>query len=246
MSVIGNGVDLSRFRRRGPLPRRPTRALCFSNYADEGQQRPIRLACSAAGMSLDVLGAASGRQCPHPEAVLGAYDVARAADWRRLRAWNFGRALCTEPLSPRRLLEQLRRYDPDDAAEVCRLTRAGADLDAVVAALLRLSVQVIEEQRADPPDAAAESRALAEYLCKQRPYPLLYRLAELDRERESWRRSAEQAHEGWKRLQAEYDQVRLALELARAGWQRAHDEAEMLREALRRAEAKPPQPLRAG
>jgi hypothetical protein len=212
------------------------------------------------------MGAASGRQCPRPEDELGRYDVvfargrcaleaaavgcavvlvtadaagpmATAADWRRLRAWNFGWRLCTEPLSPRWLLAQLRRYDPDDAAEVCRLTRARAGLGGVVGELLAVYSRAIQEHRGRPPEeAAAESRALADYLRKQRPYPLLYRLAtDVNPEREAWRRSAEQAHAGWRLLHQEYEQMRLAHDRALAGWKRAHDEAETLREALDQA-----------
>ncbi|HKQ39945.1 MAG TPA: glycosyltransferase [Verrucomicrobiae bacterium] len=77
ISVIGNAVDLERFRTRArPLPARPKRALLFSNYANEGTHLPaVREACSKAGLQLDVRGYGVGNVCENPEAVLGEYDI---------------------------------------------------------------------------------------------------------------------------------------------------------------------------
>ena len=51
--VIFNSVDLARFKPRGSLPERPTRALLFSNYANDGTHLgAVREACSRAGLPL--------------------------------------------------------------------------------------------------------------------------------------------------------------------------------------------------
>src|SRR5206468_1566733 len=151
-----NAVDLARFRSREPLPPRPARALLFSHHAAEYTHLPaVRAACDRAGLALDVIGSASGNPCARPEAVLGEYDVVfakarcaleamavgcavvlcdhlgagplvRAAEWRALRSLNFGRRACPNPLTPESLFAELARYDPADAADVCRFTRANA------------------------------------------------------------------------------------------------------------------------
>ncbi|HTD86448.1 MAG TPA: glycosyltransferase family 4 protein [Candidatus Binatia bacterium] len=77
ISVIGNAVDLDRFRpRTQPLPPMPKRALLFSNYANEGTHLPVvRETCARAGLQLDVCGYGVGNVCEKPEAVLGKYDI---------------------------------------------------------------------------------------------------------------------------------------------------------------------------
>jgi hypothetical protein len=83
--TIYNGVDLSRFTPRGPLPERPRRALVFSNYATEATMGgPIREACRVAGISdVEFAGTGVGRPTATPESLLREFDVvfakARAA-----------------------------------------------------------------------------------------------------------------------------------------------------------------------
>ncbi|HVF60766.1 MAG TPA: glycosyltransferase [Thermoanaerobaculia bacterium] len=188
-------VDLDRFRRRPPLPARPRRALVFSNLAtEEGYVAALRTACSAAGISLDVLGLAAGTACARPEEALGEYDVVfakgRAAleagavgaavvlcdrsglgpmvtarDLERLRALNFGVRLLREPVTPELAARELARYDPEDAAAVTELLRAEAGLAPAVDRLLALYAEVIAEHRAaGPPDPEAQAQAAAAYL----------------------------------------------------------------------------------
>lgn len=75
--VIGNAVDLNRFRPRSPLPNKPARAVVFSNYAkpDDTWLQAIQEACDAEGVGLEVIGAGVGRSCERPEAMLDAFDL---------------------------------------------------------------------------------------------------------------------------------------------------------------------------
>jgi hypothetical protein len=157
--VIPNAVDLARFLPRGALPRRPQRALLFSNYAREETYLPaVREAFAREGLALDVAGLGSGRPVARPEEILGRYDIVfgkarcalealatgcavilcdgwgvgslvAAADVDRMRPLNFGRKLLTRPVTAANLLEEIARYDADDAAEASRRLRAVAGLD---------------------------------------------------------------------------------------------------------------------
>lgn len=76
IKIISNGVDLTRFRARAPLPPQPRRAVVFSNYATSGRDTDeIRLACTKLGITLDVIGSGVDRQAAAPEQVLGDYDL---------------------------------------------------------------------------------------------------------------------------------------------------------------------------
>ena len=193
--MILNFVDLERFQPRPPLPARPVRALVFSNAASEETYLPAaREACVRAGITLDVMGLASGRPCAAPGKVLGRYDLVfakgkaaleaaavgcavilcdvagagplvTAVDLDRLRELNFGQRVMRNPLEGDVLYREILRYDSGDAAEVSRRVRATAGRDPVIDALLDLYRSVIEEQvRSGPQEAAAEGRALAAYL----------------------------------------------------------------------------------
>jgi hypothetical protein len=160
--VIPNFVDAARFRPRDPLPPRPARALVFSHEASNDTHLPaVRAACARADLPLDVIGARAGTATPHPEVVLGRYDVVfakaraaleamavgaavvlcdkagagpmvTAAEFDSLRPLNFGRRALVLPLTAEAVLGQLRRYDPADAAQVSRRVRAEAGLDQAV------------------------------------------------------------------------------------------------------------------
>jgi hypothetical protein len=76
IELIQNGIDLSRFPRRGGLPARPRTALVFSNYAShDAQLEEIRAACVQRGLSLDVIGSGTGNHLPDPAEALGRYDI---------------------------------------------------------------------------------------------------------------------------------------------------------------------------
>jgi glycosyltransferase involved in cell wall biosynthesis len=173
--VIFNSVDLARFKPRGSLPERPTRALLFSNYANDGTHLgAVREACSRAGLPLDVIGSEAGNPSTEPETVIGQYDLVFAkarcaleamavgtavilcdfrgagemvmsADVDEFRRWNFGARLLRQQLDPQILLKQIARYDPIDAAFVSRRIRASAGLDDQVDRLIALYREVLAE-----------------------------------------------------------------------------------------------------
>jgi hypothetical protein len=269
--VIPNGVDLARFRPRGPLPETPRRALLFGHEAAEHTHLPaVREACRRAGLELDVAGQSSGNPCARPEDVLGGYDVVfgkgrsaleamavgcavvlchpqgagplvRADRWAELRPLNFGRRACTAPLAPEALLAEIERYDPADAAEVCRVTRASAGVGAMADALLMVYAEVIRAQAAAAPDPTAEARAAAEYLRTRLAKPEILRAA-TDQLQQAWlaagtaRADAEQARrevaQAWAAADAAAHAAHRALteqaaefERAAAEWRAALDRA---------------------
>lgn len=192
VSVLLNTVDLERFPRRGPLPARPSRALVFSNYANEMTHLDaVRRACDAANISLDVVGWSSGNPTEHPERVLGQYDLVFAKGKAALEAMacgaavilcdamgmgsmvtsesvaslrrvNFGARSLDRVVNAGDLRNEIDRYDAADAARVCESIRATAATSFLVDALIELYSVVIEEQQHAPKED--ERLALSRYL----------------------------------------------------------------------------------
>ena len=76
IKIIQNGVDLARFKPRGLLPKRPKRAVIFSNYATENQEtQVIRTVCSSLGIELTVMGSGTNNQVYAPEQILPDFDL---------------------------------------------------------------------------------------------------------------------------------------------------------------------------
>jgi glycosyl transferase family 4 len=200
VEVIYNGVDLDRFQPRPPLPARPRKALAISNYLEPQQVEIIAAACRSRGIELDAIGAKLGGSHPHPESVLGQYDIVFAkarcaweslavgtavivcdtwglgplvttAELASLRSANFGRRLLQRPLRADVIADELARYDASDAAEVSWQIRATASVEQTVDRLLQCYDEVIREHRAAVPDLAADMRAAAEFL---RHWPSLH------------------------------------------------------------------------
>ncbi len=172
--VLTNPIDLARFRRRGPLPPKPRRALVFSNLAAENTfVAPIRAACAQRGIALDVVGEASGRMVD-PEEVLPLYDLvfakARCAieaaavgaaviglDHRgmsgmvtterleQLRELNFGIRTLQLPVTRENLLREIDRYDPADAALVTDRIRASNSSDLLAEQLIDIYEEIMAE-----------------------------------------------------------------------------------------------------
>lgn len=162
LALLPNFVDVERFRARPPLPRRPTCALVFSNYATNATHWPIiRDACQRVGVAVDVRGAGVGLATDCPEDVLPAYDVVfakaraaieamavgaavvlcdavgagpmvRASTFDALQPLNFGREALTVPVSADLVMRRLAEFDPDDAGRVRDLVRARASLSATL------------------------------------------------------------------------------------------------------------------
>src|SRR5437762_1459777 len=194
-SVLLSAIDVGVFRQREPLPPKPRRAVVYSNLAHELTFVPaIREACRRAGIELDVVGASAGTAVPHPESILGGYDLAfakakcameamacglavilcsgsgvggmvRSADFDRLRRLNFGIRALQKPLSAETLLAELALYDDDDARAVSDRIRETASLDELHESLFSTYEAVIEEHAgAAAADPIAESRAAAAFL----------------------------------------------------------------------------------
>jgi len=191
--VLYNGVDMRRFKPRGPLPKCLKRALIISNYADSRTVQPIREACIQAGITLDIIGDKFGGSCLQPELRLPEYDLVFAkgrcawealsvgaavvvcdakgigplvtvAELDRLSRWNFGRRLLTNPIRIDTVRRQIARYDAVDANNVHNRIRAMSDIERLLDQLIALYQEVIEEQRESIPNANAESIAAAELL----------------------------------------------------------------------------------
>ena len=158
VEVILNAVDLDRFQCRPPLPQRPQRALIFSNYARPGSHlEPIQEACRQAGLMLDVIGEGVGAAISNPEAQLSQYDLVFAKgrcaleamavgtavilcgteglgpmvtseNVARLRQWNFGMRLLTNPLDLQLITKEIQMYNARDAAVVSAFIRREAGL----------------------------------------------------------------------------------------------------------------------
>jgi len=199
VEVIFNGIDLKRFQPRGPLPRRPRRALALSNYLQTRHVEIIRTACQRHDVDLDAVGAKLGGACERPEELLADYDLVFAkgrcaweslavgaavivcdvggagplvtsAELPALRQANFGRRLLAHPLNAEWLAEQIARYSAADAALVNAEIRATANLDATVDRLLACYHSAIASQGQTPVDMADDMRAAADFL---RRWPVL-------------------------------------------------------------------------
>ena len=194
IGVMPNAVDLDRFQPRGPLPLQPRRAVIFSNYADRNTHlKAVEAACRMTGLTLDVIGERMGTQSATPERELPRYDIVfakarcalealavgnavvlcdfggagpyvRSENLDHLRRMNFGRGVLTEPLDPKAIARQIRRYDAEDSAKVSRRIRAEAGIESAVAGWIRLYEEVLSGF--DPRDVnrTAEYRAFADYL----------------------------------------------------------------------------------
>jgi hypothetical protein len=194
IEVVPNAIDMERFQPRPALPPKPRRALLFSNYAAAHTHVPaVRQACKRMGVSLDVIGRASGTEIVNPERVLPGYDLvfakARCAleaaavgcatvlcdftgagpmvttgNFDDLRKMNFGQNALTRPLHPQQIIAEIERYDAADAARVSERVRKEASIADSIHRWTNLYEAVLAESRELPHDADAELRATGAYL----------------------------------------------------------------------------------
>jgi glycosyltransferase involved in cell wall biosynthesis len=174
VDVLLNFVDLKKFAKREPLPVRPSRALTFSNLAEQdGYSRSIRAACDAAGVSLTIAGTGSGNPTLAPEALLPQFDLVfakgRAAleslavgcavvlsdragcgplvtpeNFDRLRPRNFGIRELQHRHDPDWYAGQIAAYDAAAAGRVSARVREEAGLDPAVDRLVEIYRQALE------------------------------------------------------------------------------------------------------
>jgi hypothetical protein len=141
---------------------------------------------------VDVVGGET--RSPYPENLLGQYDLVFAKakcaiealavgcsvvlcdrsgvgpmvtseNFDRLRRLNFGIRTLRESVHSDVLAVQIARYDPLDAAEVCRRIREVAGLDAMIEEVIAVYQDVLaEHSRAGGYDRDLEARASASYL----------------------------------------------------------------------------------
>ncbi|MEM7145932.1 MAG: glycosyltransferase family 4 protein [Verrucomicrobiota bacterium] len=160
IETVFNFIDTDRFQPRAtPLPRRPEKALVFSNtMADCDALRAAQEACAQRNLPLDVVGLKAGSATDTPESILPQYDLvfakAKAAieamavgcaviqldyfgagelitpdSFDRLRTVNFGYAAMQTPPTADHIGIQIDKYDPAQAQAVTDRIRNEASID---------------------------------------------------------------------------------------------------------------------
>jgi hypothetical protein len=192
--IIHNFIDTDRFKPREALPATPKRALVFSNNATRNSRlEAVSTACRRVGLRLDVRGIGSGAPEKSPETVLGSYDIVFARGRSPLEAMAIGTAvvLCDKegagPMvdsthhnarrlrnfgcttlglmpSPGVLLDQISRYDPEDALRVSNRIRSEAALACTVPSIVGMYREAVAQWARSTPDPHEESLALARYV----------------------------------------------------------------------------------
>jgi hypothetical protein len=173
----------------------PRRALLFSNYAsEETHLGAVREACARARIPLDVVGSQTSTATIEPENILVDYDLVFAKgrsaleamavgaavvlcdregsgpmvntrNFSALRPLNFGRRTLTGPLDPETIIEEIRRYDPEESLRVSRIVRTSAGHEPVIDELIRLYQEVLSEfEGSVKAEKLAEDRAAAAYV----------------------------------------------------------------------------------
>ena len=193
--IVPNAVDLRRIPLRPePLPEKPQRALAFGKACVVPQ---IGAACERAGLEYSAIGPQVGRASACPEQDLVDFDVvfasARAAlealccgcavvvcdsrgmggmvtsrNFQNLRTRNFGLRTLVEPVTVERCIEELRRYDAQDATLVAGQARRDADLERSLDRFEQLYAEILDGPRrpsfGPEPHADAVARFLHENL----------------------------------------------------------------------------------
>ena len=189
--VLTNAVELRRFARRSPLPRKPRRALVFSNSAaDQPWVESIRNACESRGIAVDIGGSASGRAIDRPEDVLPSYDLVFAKARRAIEALaigasvivcdaqglaglvttsmleamrqlNFGARTLRRAITADSIGAEIDRCDPVDAAAVCDAIRASADIDLLADQYIDLYDEICAQPYVAGDEMLAVSRSLS-------------------------------------------------------------------------------------
>ncbi|MEO7271457.1 MAG: glycosyltransferase family 4 protein [Vicinamibacterales bacterium] len=220
VELLLNFVDLARFTRRPPLPARPARALVLSNAArPAGYAAAIRAACDAAGVTLDIVGAAAGHPTDVPEELLLNYDLVFAKgrtalealaagcatiladavgagplvtpdNYDRLRRRNFGIRELSHAHDRQWYGDQIAQYQAGRCAQVTDRIRVDADQEVAVARLLQIYATAMET----PKGSGDASRAAAIHCSRiagplKQAYRLNQQVAGLDTELDAARRA---------------------------------------------------------
>lgn len=91
IEIILNGADTDRFLPGKELSNRPTRALAFARHPKLIQ--PVREACAAMGLTVDIVGYGVGAPIDRPEQMIPDYDLVFASGLTALEAMACRRAV---------------------------------------------------------------------------------------------------------------------------------------------------------
>ena len=191
-----NAVDLDRVPPRpAPLRERPLSAAAFGKAVAVPE---LRTACEQLGIQFDAIGPAPGRISTNPEQELVHYDLvfasARSAlealccgcavivcdvrgfaglvtsrNFESLRAMNFGLRSLGDTITVDRCVQEIGRYDPDDASTVANSARTDADLCKLLDKFENLYDEVLTGARRPSITTEARARAVARFLHENLP-----------------------------------------------------------------------------
>jgi len=214
ITIVRNGVDLSRFMPRSPLPLKPKSALIFSNYASESNFAPaVRSACKENDIALTIIGASAGNPVPHPEAVLGDYDIVFAKgkaalealatgcavivgdtaglgemvtpdNFEALRKLSFGNPCMSSAWAAQSVTQQLRCYDAKKGTDLALQVRSTCGLERTADQLEQLYIEASKQKLGAN---LAEMNSAARHLMER--VTLAYKLGRKIQEESSTRRT---------------------------------------------------------
>jgi hypothetical protein len=192
--LIRNFVDLRRVVLRDGLPEKPSNALVFSNSArEEGYLGVIRRACARRGIVVHAIGASVQRSEASPEQILGRHDIvfakARSAlegmasgaaviacdaagmaglvteeNYAAWRALNFGVRTLQRAITEDSVLQELDAYDAQRARAVALRTRAEADMEPAIDAIVDVYERAIADHQGASASVEARLNAASAYL----------------------------------------------------------------------------------
>ena len=174
VEIIGNAIDLARFRNTRQIATQPRRALVFSNYMRPENLLEVRRACQKRGIELDALGQGHRNLSIHPESILPEYDLVFAkgrcaleamacgaativcdvkgsgplvtsTEFDFLRQNNFGRRLLTRPLDADYIGQQIDRYSKNDVEVVTARVRAECGVEKLTHQMIELYERGLSE-----------------------------------------------------------------------------------------------------
>ena len=213
ISLVPNGVDLRRFRRRKSWSAMPRRALAVTK-ANAPYLDALRAACDAAGIALDVVGPAVGRTVHDlPRLMLdadivfatarsameaaatgaavvicdeyGFHGLLRLSDTRDWPDTPLGRRTLREVPTAPAIAEALAAYDAAEAEAVSQVVRTHLSLDICADAFERLYAEATggPPVRQAPADHAALAQVIADAIPGFGDPPALDALADAQRRR---------------------------------------------------------------
>jgi glycosyltransferase involved in cell wall biosynthesis len=173
--VLYNWVDTDRFKLRGHISNKPSRALVFSNYATKDNYfRVLQEACERSNIGLDGTGRGFNNEVADPENIMHNYDIvfakAKAAmealatgagvilcdtrglgefvtreNFSHFRKYNFGMRTLTRPVETGLVLAEINKYGKDKILEAALLIRKDASFTTYLEKILEIYRSAIRE-----------------------------------------------------------------------------------------------------